>query len=245
MKCNFNIKEIENINDGKKYKILVELPMEVGFVNYINFVVEKNNHDLSFRMKHVKNEKGKIYFETELELETCAIYNYYFEFKANNQIRYIDKDKNITNYITRENKSKMSVNFNTPDWAKGKIMYHIFMDRFNRGSKEKLKEMPRRTIYDSFEDDLDDLWITTPYCHIEGAIAFSNGLPILILSQKGLKKDGILKKDDIIISGPEFVLNDCQLSKQFFQTNEFLESFQVWKDKVETLFNSINGKISR
>ena len=94
-------------------------------------------------------------------------------------------------------------------------------------------------FYDSFEDDLDDLWITTPYCHIEGAIAFSNGLPILILSQKGLKKD------DIIISGPEFVLNDCQLSKQFFQTNEFLESFQVWKDKVETLFNSINGKISR
>ena len=92
MKCDFNIKEIENISNGKKYKVLVELPMEVGFVNFINFIVEKGNQDLSFLMKHVKNENGKIYFETTVDLETCAIYNYYFEFKANNQIRYIDKE---------------------------------------------------------------------------------------------------------------------------------------------------------
>lgn len=154
MKCEFNIEEIYNNDNGKKYKILIELPMEVGFVNYINFVVEKNNHDLSFRMKHLKNENGKIYFETIVDLETFAIYNYYFEFKANNQIRYIDKNKNITNYITRDNKAKMSVDFNTPDWVKGKIMYHIFIDRFNRGSKEKLKEMPRRTVYKSFDEEM-------------------------------------------------------------------------------------------
>ena len=59
---------------------------------------------------------------------------------------------------------KMSVNFNTPDWAKGKIMYHIFVDRFNRGSTEPLKPMPRRTIYNNWEDEMilgpnqDGIW---------------------------------------------------------------------------------------
>ena len=49
---------------------------------------------------------------------------------------------------------KMSVNFNTPDWAKGKIMYHIFVDRFNRGSQQPLESMLRRTTYNSFNDEL-------------------------------------------------------------------------------------------
>ena len=159
-----SIKEIENIDNGKKYKVLLELPMDIGWIDYINFIVEKGKEKLCFPMKHIKNENNKIYFETKVDLETRAIYNYYFEFKVNNNVKYIDKDNKIVDQITRENKNKMSVNFDVPDWAKGKIMYHIFIDRFNRGSKEKLKEMPRRTIYNSFDDEMiigpnkDGIW---------------------------------------------------------------------------------------
>ena len=159
-----SIKEIENIDNGKKYKVLLELPMDIGWIDYMNFIVEKGKEKLCFPMKHIKNENNKIYFETKVDLETRAIYNYYFEFKVNNNVKYIDKDNKIVNQITRENKNKMSVNFDVPDWAKGKIMYHIFIDRFNRGSKEKLKEMPRRTIYNSFDDEMiigpnkDGIW---------------------------------------------------------------------------------------
>ena len=49
---------------------------------------------------------------------------------------------------------KMSVNFDTPEWAKGKIMYHIFVDRFNRGSNNELVEMPRRHIHKSWDEDM-------------------------------------------------------------------------------------------
>lgn len=159
-----SIKEIENIDNGKKYKVLLELPMDIGWIDYMNFIVEKGKEKLCFPMKHIKNENNKIYFETKVDLETRAIYNYYFEFKVNNNVKYIDKDNKIVDQITRENKNKMSVNFDVPDWAKGKIMYHIFIDRFNRGSKEKLKEMPRRTIYNSFDDEMiigpnkDGIW---------------------------------------------------------------------------------------
>jgi glycosidase len=160
----FDVKEISNIQNGKKYKISINLPMNIGWIDYINFVVEKGNEKQYFPMKHIKNEKGNIYFETYVDLETRAIYNYYFDFKVNNKIKYITKDNSIKEHISREDKSKMSVNFCAPDWAKGKIMYHIFIDRFNRGSKEKLKEMPRRTIYNSFDDDMilgpnkDGIW---------------------------------------------------------------------------------------
>ena len=41
-----------------------------------------------------------------------------------------------------------------PDWAQGKIMYQIFVDRFSRGNKDKPKEMPMRYIHKSWNDDI-------------------------------------------------------------------------------------------
>ncbi len=49
---------------------------------------------------------------------------------------------------------KMSVNFKVPEWAKGRMMYHIFVDRFNRGSNEPMKEMPRRHIHKSWDEPI-------------------------------------------------------------------------------------------
>ena len=74
-----SIKEIENIDNGKKYKVLLELPMDIGWIDYMNFIVEKGKEKLCFPMKHIKNENNKIYFETKVDLETRAIYNYCFE----------------------------------------------------------------------------------------------------------------------------------------------------------------------
>ena len=56
-----------------------------------------------------------------------------------------------------------------PDWAQGKVMYQIFVDRFNRGSNEPLKELPLRTIHKSWDEDVivgpqqKGLWCTDFY----------------------------------------------------------------------------------
>lgn len=55
---------------------------------------------------------------------------------------------------------------------------------------------------------LDNFWLTSPWCHIETAMAFQMGLPILILRERGVIPDGILEKG---VSGaylPEFDLDD-------------------------------------
>ena len=160
----FKFKEIEKIENDSKYKVTIEFPLETGWIDYINLVVETQNTSHSIPLKHLKNENNKIIFETEFYLETRAIYHYYFEYKVNNQIKYIKQNNIIDNQISKDEMFKMSVNFDVPDWAKGKMMYHIFVDRFNRGSTEPLIELPRRTIYTSWDDEMklgpnkDGIW---------------------------------------------------------------------------------------
>lgn len=45
--------------------------------------------------------------------------------------------------------------------------------------------------------DINNKWLTSPYCQIEPAMAFQLGLPILILRDKSVISDGILRKDII------------------------------------------------
>ena len=58
----FYVKEIDNIENGKKYKVEVELPMNIGWVNDINLVVEKGYEKLYFPLKHKKNENKNAAF---------------------------------------------------------------------------------------------------------------------------------------------------------------------------------------
>lgn len=149
----FNILPLDKTDNGKKYKIQIQVPMSSGWIEHMNFVVEKGRETLYFRLDHVKNENGIVYFEKEIELETRAIYRYYFSCLINNQLKLVKKEEHIEPHrIIQDEMWKMSVNYKAPDWAKGKMMYHIFVDRFNRGSKEPMQPMPRRHIHESWDE---------------------------------------------------------------------------------------------
>ena len=160
----FKFNEIEKLEYGTKYQVIVELPLNIGWIDYLDLVVEKGDETLTFPLKHQKNEQNKAVFKTSIYLDTRAIYHYYFKYKVNNQIKYIKKENLQGYHIIKDEMHKMSVNFNAPNWAKGKMMYHIFVDRFNRGNNESLKEMPRRTVYNNWEDEMivgpnkDGIW---------------------------------------------------------------------------------------
>ncbi|RGH94797.1 hypothetical protein DW708_08780 [Ruminococcus sp. AM27-11LB] len=94
--------------------------------------------------------------------------------------------------------------------------------------------------FDSYEKSINKMWVTSPFCHIEGAIAFGNHLPILILEQYGLKTDGILKAGDHAIHGPQFQIEDIHQIKAYFSEPTFVSSFNAWYKKVTQLYNFIN-----
>lgn len=58
------------------------------------------------------------------------------------------------------------------------------------------------------ESEEGDVWLTSPYCQIEPAMAFQLGLPVLILREKGVLAEGVLEKGVTGLYLPEFTLAD-------------------------------------
>ena len=149
----FEIKKISSTEDNAKYKVSIKVPRTLGFIDQMKFVVESDQRQ-AFPLQHIKNDEEFIYFEGDVELQTKALYDFYFSFYAEYKFVYLKKEnKTDINNISKRDMWKMSVNFETPEWAKGAIMYHIYVDRFNRGSKEPLQEMKNRTIHKSWDEE--------------------------------------------------------------------------------------------
>lgn len=153
----FKIEETEKLDNGCKYKVSLELPMKDGWFEDVYFCVHKGNQFIPVRLKHKENKDGVVYFETEEDifLETRAIYKYYFSYKVDGFRRFVKNEDTVgPDGIALDEMFKMSVNFKAPEWAKGRMMYHIFVDRFNHGSEEAMKEMPRRHIHKSWDEPI-------------------------------------------------------------------------------------------
>lgn len=80
---------------------------------------------------------------------------------------------------------------------------------------------------------VSDIWLTSPWCHIEAAMAFQLGLPILVFREKGVYDDGILEKGVTGTYLPEFDLEDTDLD--YFQTPEWRQLMADWEGYVRTV----------
>lgn len=78
-----------------------------------------------------------------------------------------------------------------------------------------------------------DIWLTSPWCHIEAAMAFQLGLPILVFREKGVHEDGILEKGVTGTYMPEFDLDDA--TPDYFQAPEWRQLMAEWEGYVRTV----------
>lgn len=159
----YNMVPIEENEFGNKYHIVVEVPLD-GWYDDVYFVYEKGNERISVKLNHKENKDGKIYFEGDVFLDTRAIYRYYFSYYKDGKHYFHKKKDMVKHNVICDEMFKTSVNFHVPNWAKGKIMYHIFVDRFNRGSSEEMIPMERRQIHKDWNEDMiigpdkDGIW---------------------------------------------------------------------------------------
>jgi hypothetical protein len=92
-----------------------------------------------------------------------------------------------------------------------------------------------------FETDLDALqpspiersWLTTPWAHIEPAMAYQLGLPILIFREKGVIADGILERGVLGLYMPEFDLEKSV--RDYFDSAEWNGMFVKWEGHVRSV----------
>ena len=149
----FDVKEVEKLSNGGKYLFTVSVPQNVGWIDSMELVIDSLGYPFSHKMHHKNNDNGMVTFELEMDLETCPIYRYLFKYSVNGVCYYItskDTKRNVEYY----EKNKMSVNFHAPEWAKGATMYHIFVDRFYRGSDEIITPTERRQVHKNWNEDV-------------------------------------------------------------------------------------------
>jgi hypothetical protein len=53
------------------------------------------------------------------------------------------------------------------------------------------------------EEPIDGSWLTTPWAHIEPAMAYQLGLPVLMIRESGVMADGILERGVVGLHMPE------------------------------------------
>ena len=145
--------QLENLKQGGKFKITIKIPLSYGWIDRVKVSFYTIWEKTEFQLQHKQNKEGYAIFETEVVLETQAVYYYHYSFEANGVFRYY-KRKNLTGdtSLTKEECWKMSVGFKVPKWAEGAIMYHIFVDRYRKGKNTYMKEMPNRTIHKNWHE---------------------------------------------------------------------------------------------
>jgi hypothetical protein len=78
---------------------------------------------------------------------------------------------------------------------------------FRRTFVEKGTARFRTDINELKETTIDGTWLTTPWSHIEPAMAYQLGLPVLILRERGVLDDGVLERGVVGLYMPEFDLD--------------------------------------
>ena len=80
---------------------------------------------------------------------------------------------------------------------------------------------------------IKDQWLTSPYCHIEPAMAFQVGLPILIFREQGVIAEGILEKGVTGTYLPEFNLSNP--INEYFESHHWKQIMGTWEGYVRSV----------
>ncbi len=107
---------------------------------------------------------------------------------------------------------------------------------FRRTFVEKGTARFRTDVEDLTEASIDGTWLTTPWAHIEPAMAYQLGLPILILRERGVLDDGMLERGVAGLYMPEFDLE--KPIADYFASAEWSGIIGKWEGYVR----SWNGK---
>lgn len=105
---------------------------------------------------------------------------------------------------------------------------------FRRAYIEKGIGKPDTDIDGNSEYDISNKWLTSMYCHIEPAMAFQIGLPIIIFREKGVVADGILEKGVTGLYMPEFNLDGS--IEDYFNGYEWKQVIGIWETQVRNTY---------
>lgn len=156
---NFNSRKIECKSPYGAVKCGEKLSLHFPIASWVSvdkmFVfIRLGDVSTPVEMRFEKSENGFSVYTADYVFDAAGIYYYRFEMRNRDGVWYYGRGengesvcgKNLPEWQLTVYKST----YKTPDFAKGNIIYHIFVDRFNRADGVKTKRKYR--LHESFSE---------------------------------------------------------------------------------------------
>lgn len=156
---NFNSRKIEckspygAVKCGEKLSLHFPIASWVS-VDKMYVFIRLGDVSTPVEMRFEKSENGFSVYTADYVFDAAGIYYYRFEMRNRDGVWYYGRGENGES-VCGENLPEWQLtvyksSYKTPDFAKGNIIYHIFVDRFNRADGVKTKRKYR--LHESFSD---------------------------------------------------------------------------------------------
>ena len=136
-------------------KIKIRFRTAKDNIDYVYVIINKKQ----FKMVKAEQDEQFDYYEAEYQLNTEMI-KYYFEVHVGKIFGYYDA-RGFSSEIEERMWFRVIPGFSTPDWAKGAVMYQIFVDRFYNGDKTNDVENNEYVYINDYTKKVDD-WFKYP-----------------------------------------------------------------------------------
>lgn len=156
---NFNSRKIEckspygAVKCGEKLSLHFPIASWVS-VDKMYVFIRLGDVSTPVEMRFEKSENGFSVYTADYVFDTAGIYYYRFEMRNRDGVWYYGRGENGES-VCGENLPEWQLtvyksSYKTPDFAKGNIIYHVFVDRFNRADGVKTKRKYR--LHESFSE---------------------------------------------------------------------------------------------
>ena len=156
---NFNSRKIEckspygAVKCGEKLSLHFPIASWVS-VDKMYVFIRLGDVSTPVEMRFEKSENGFSVYTADYVFDAAGIYYYRFEMRNRDGVWYYGRGENGES-VCGENLPEWQLtvyksSYKTPDFAKGNIIYHIFVDRFNRTDGVKTKRKYR--LHESFSE---------------------------------------------------------------------------------------------
>lgn len=156
---NFNSRKIECKSPYGAVKCGEKLSLHFPIASWVSvdkmFVfIRFGDVSTPVEMRFEKSENGFSVYTADYVFDVAGIYYYRFEMRNRDGVWYYGRGENGES-VCGENLPEWQLtvyksSYKTPDFAKGNIIYHIFVDRFNRADGVKTKRKYR--LHESFSE---------------------------------------------------------------------------------------------
>lgn len=156
---NFNSRKIECKSPYGAVKCGEKLSLHFPIASWVSvdkmFVfIRLGDVSTPVEMRFEKSENGFSVYTADYVFDAAGIYYYHFEMRNRDGVWYYGRGENEES-VCGENLPEWQLTvykstYKTPDFAKGNIIYHIFVDRFNRADGVKTKRKYR--LHESFSE---------------------------------------------------------------------------------------------